>query len=56
MGWDYVDRLGRYHFKPIEEARENWRIATPNERWLLIRGIGAMTELSPGDHLTDAAK
>jgi hypothetical protein len=56
MGWDYVDQLGRYHFKPIEKAREAWRIASPNERWLLIRGIDAMTELSPGDRLTDAAK
>ncbi len=54
MGWDHISRLGRYHFKPIEQAEEDWQAARRNERWLLIQGTGAITELTPDARVTAA--
>jgi len=52
MGWDYVDRLGRYYFQSAEAAQEAWRGAPHKEKWLLIQGLDAMTELTPDTHVT----
>jgi len=52
MGWDYIYRLGRYHFRPTEQARQDWRATPGNERWLLIEDTGTMTEFNPDPRLT----
>ncbi|MCH8251855.1 MAG: glycosyltransferase family 39 protein [Planctomycetes bacterium] len=52
VGWDYVERLGRYHFKSSEQAQTDWIKAGQKRPWLVIRSLEDMTELLPRNEIT----
>jgi len=47
MGWDYIDRLGRYRFESTDKALTEWRDSDHTQAWLIVRGPDDVTELSP---------
>lgn len=47
MGWDYIDRLGRYRFESSADALAEWRNSDHTESWLVVHSPDDVTKLSP---------
>ncbi len=44
LGWDEFETLGRFHFKTIEQAKDDRRAATTNGRWLVVSCDGVVVK------------
>lgn len=56
MGWDHIDRLGRFRFESADDALAAWRNSDHAQSWLIVRGPDDVTELSPLTAATTAAR